>query len=77
MPAFAEVKVTETGVELDEEVVRGPSSTWTYLINDRAFGDLGQMLYGHGSTAFALAAVVSTWPLLFAWSFWRWLKRKK
>jgi hypothetical protein len=57
--------------------LRKPSSTWTYLINDQAWGGLQQMLGGPGSTAFALAAVVSTWPLLVAWKVGQWLTKRK
>jgi preprotein translocase subunit SecA len=74
---FAAAEVTKNGITLDETVLRGPSSTWTYLINDRALTGIQQMLFGHGSTAFALTAVVTTWPLLAAWGLWRWLKKKE
>jgi preprotein translocase subunit SecA len=74
--SFAAAKITEEGIILDHTVVRGPSSTWTYLINDRALTDMQQMLFGHGSTAFAIGAVLTTWPLLAAWGVWRWLTKR-
>ena len=74
---FATAEITESGIALDEAVLRGPSSTWTYLINDRALTGIQQMLFGHGSTAFAITAVLTTWPLLAAWGLWRWMKKKE
>ena len=56
--------------------LRGPSSTWTYLINDRAVTELYQMLHGPGSSGFSAAAVLMTWPLLLAWAFWRKLPKR-
>jgi preprotein translocase subunit SecA len=73
---FAAAKITERGIELDQAALRGPSSTWTYLINDRALPQLQQMLYGHGNIAFAMGAVLTTWPLLVAWKVWQRSKKK-
>jgi len=74
---FAAVEITADGIDLDQARLRGPASTWTYLINDRALPQLQQMLYGHGSTAFAIAGVLTTWPLLAAWGAWRWLTKRR
>lgn len=74
---FATVEITRNGLNLDAAGLRGPSSTWTYLINDRAMTELQQMLYGFGGSAFALGAVVTTWPLLAAWWVWRRLNKDK
>jgi preprotein translocase subunit SecA len=68
---FAAAEITEDGISLDRAGLRAPSSTWTYLINDRALPQLQQMLYGHGGAAFAISAVLTTWPLLIAWGIWR------
>jgi preprotein translocase subunit SecA len=68
---FAAAEITEDGISLDRAGLRAPSSTWTYLINDRAAPQLQQMLYGHGGAAFAISAVLTTWPLLIAWGVWR------
>ena len=56
--------------------LRGPSSTWTYLINDRAVTELYQMLHGPGSSGVSAAAVLMTWPLLLAWALWRKLPKR-
>ena len=63
------LEVTGEG-ELDLNL-RGPSSTWTYLVNDRVLTELQQMLFGHGSSAFAAGAALMTWPLLLVWGLYR------
>ncbi|MGH9765856.1 MAG: hypothetical protein ACREAB_00355 [Blastocatellia bacterium] len=74
---FATAEVTENGIELDQAVLRGPSSTWTYLINDQTLPELQRMLYGFGGAAFAIGAVLTTWPLLIAWGIWRRFTKRK
>ncbi|MFN7944690.1 MAG: accessory Sec system translocase SecA2 [Blastocatellia bacterium] len=74
---FALVEFTPAGIDLQQAGLRGPAATWTYLINDRALTGLQQMLFGHGSTAFALGAVLSAWPLLVAWKVWQWMTARK
>lgn len=64
---FFALRISEAGVDWEEAGVSGGSATWTYLINDRALGGLSQMLFGAGNTAFAMGAVLSTWPLLMLW----------
>jgi len=74
--SFATAKITENGIDLDRAGLRGPSSTWTYLINDQTTSELQRLLYGFGA-AFAVGAVVTTWPLLIAWGIWRRLTKGK
>jgi preprotein translocase subunit SecA len=74
---FLTVKITEKGIDLDEAGLRGPSSTWTYLINDRAMGELQHLLYGYGNTAFAIVGVLTTWPMLIAWGVRKWLRKRR
>ncbi len=74
---FATVEITDEGINLDKAGLRGPSSTWTYLINDRALSDLHQMLFGQGNNAIAAGALVMTWPLLAAWGVWRRIMNRK
>ncbi|HKQ74299.1 MAG TPA: accessory Sec system translocase SecA2 [Blastocatellia bacterium] len=74
---FATAKITENGIDLDQAGLRGPSSTWTYLINDQTMSELQRLLYGLGSTAFAIGAVLTTWPLLIAWGVWRRMTKRK
>jgi preprotein translocase subunit SecA len=66
---FNTVEITDAGIDLENAGLNRPSSTWTYLINDRAMSDLHQMLFGRG-LAFAAGSVM-TWPLLVAWALWR------
>ncbi len=42
---FRSAEITASGIDLDKEGLRGPSSTWTYLINDNPFGDVLQRLF--------------------------------
>jgi preprotein translocase subunit SecA len=42
---FRSAEITEQGIDLDKEGLRGPASTWTYLINDNPFGDVLQRLF--------------------------------
>lgn len=55
---FQSIPVTEKGIDLDKEGIRGPSSTWTYLITDNQFGLWVGLLHGSniGFTATATAA---------------------
>ncbi len=72
---FAAVEITENGIDLDKAGLRGPSSTWTYLINDQAMSDLQQMLMGPGSMAIGGAAALVAGVFLFGWGLSRWFKK--
>jgi preprotein translocase subunit SecA len=53
------------GLGLAALAVKGPSSTWTYLVNDDPFRDqLGSQLTGPGRTTLAMGAAVFATPLL-------------
>ena len=69
------LEITDDGL-IDSDL-RGPSSTWTYLINDRAVTELHRMLHGPGSGGFAAAGVVIAWPLLLAWGLWHKFSKDK
>ena len=60
-----------TSDDLLDSELRGPSSTWTYLVNDRAVTELHRMLHGPGSSGFAAAGVLVAWPLLLVWGLLR------
>jgi len=66
LQAFKSLPVTEKGIDLDEEGIRGPSSTWTYVITDNQFGLWVGMLQGSniGATAVAAAAYGPLYILL-------------
>jgi preprotein translocase subunit SecA len=77
LSTFATAKITEDGIDLDRAGLRGPSSTWTYLINDQMMSELQRFLYGFGNSAFAIGAALTTWPLLIAWGIWRRFTKRK
>jgi hypothetical protein len=37
---FKRVEIGEQGIDLEREHLTGPSSTWTYMINDTPMGDV-------------------------------------
>ncbi|MCK4766230.1 MAG: accessory Sec system translocase SecA2, partial [Candidatus Aminicenantes bacterium] len=53
---FKRVKVTKAGIDADKEGLRGPSSTWTYLINDNPFSNLGLDLIAGRNIGFSAGA---------------------
>ncbi len=69
---FEAVTITEEGLDLDKEGLKGPSSTWTYLINDDPFRDQLSMALG-GNVAFAAGAALpfTTGPLLILWGLYK------
>ncbi|MBO0722093.1 MAG: accessory Sec system translocase SecA2, partial [Blastocatellia bacterium] len=75
--AFETIEISETGIDLDKDWLRPPSSTWTYVINDQTMSEIQRLLYGFGNLAFAAGAVVTTWPLLIAWQCLRWFKKRE
>ena len=72
LQSFYSVEISEDGIDLEREGFKGPSSTWTYLINDNPFKDTLELLL-MGNVGFA-AAAVSPLPsqlLLVGWAIWR------
>ncbi len=48
--------------------LKGPASTWTYLVNDDPFrNQIGAMLTGPGRASIAVYAAMFVMPLLIAW----------
>ena len=74
---FAVLEVREDGVELEGIDLRGPSSTWTYLVNDDPFRDaLATALGGRaGVGAGAAARAGPIWIASALWQHW-WRKRR-
>jgi preprotein translocase subunit SecA len=76
---FDRVEVTKDGVDWDREGLRGPSSTWTYLVNDNVFGG-NTFLTMANHASFGLFAVLLCWWLLIPWALvlrWqRWRRGK-
>ncbi len=55
---FSSLPFSEKGIDLDKHGIRGPSSTWTYLITDNQFGLWVGLLQGSNIGATAVAAAV-------------------
>jgi preprotein translocase subunit SecA len=74
--ALDSMEVTAEGLGLAALAVKGPSSTWTYLVNDDPFRDqLGARLTGPGRTTVAMGMAAFATPLLILLGlvdrFWR------
>ena len=76
LKTFQSLKITEKGVDLEGEELRGPSSTWTYLINDNQFGAWVEMLKGK-NIGFAVGAAAFWGPLYILWGLVQKHYRKK
>jgi preprotein translocase subunit SecA len=62
------IEVKDGRVELAPDLLKGPSSTWTYLVNDDPFrNQIGMMLTGPGRVTLAINAAALTMPLLVLW----------
>jgi preprotein translocase subunit SecA len=64
---FERVEVTADGVDWEREGLRGPSSTWTYLVNDNVFGS-NTFLTLANRASFGLWAVLLCWWILVPWA---------
>lgn len=74
---FTSLPSTKEGIRQESEGLRGPSSTWTYLISDSQFGFWIQMLKGSNIGASAWAAFQFA-PLFFAYGIYkRFFRRTK
>ena len=74
---FERVAVTADGVDWEREGLRGPSSTWTYLVNDNVFGN-NTFLTLANRPSFGLWAVLVCWWILLPWALvLRWQRRRK
>jgi len=68
LETLGEIEVKDGRVELAPDLLRGPSSTWTYLVNDDPFkNQIGMMLTGPGRVTLAINAAALTMPLLILW----------
>lgn len=71
---FNSLDPDESGFDPNAEGLRGPSSTWTYLINDNQFGNWVQLLQ-LSNIGFAAGAALHG-PLYIIWLFLRRLKNR-
>ena len=66
--ALDAVRLDGGRIDLSRVGLKGPASTWTYLVNDNPFRDqIGQMLAGPGRTSIAIFSAMWLMPLLIAW----------
>jgi hypothetical protein len=73
---FERVTVTAEGVDWDSEGLRGPSSTWTYLVNDNVFGS-NTFLTMANRASFGLWSVLLCWWILIPWALvLHWQRRR-
>ena len=63
-----QIRVSDGRVDLERLGIKGPSSTWTYLVNDDPFrNQIGMMLTGPGRATIAIYAAAIMMPLLLLW----------
>ncbi|HEV7500871.1 MAG TPA: accessory Sec system translocase SecA2, partial [Vicinamibacteria bacterium] len=63
--SLARIEPRAGELDLSHLALKGPASTWTYLVNDDPFRhQLGAMLMGPGKTTFALGGAMFAAPLL-------------
>ena len=68
LDALTVVRVSGGRIDLEGLGIRGPSSTWTYLVNDDPFrNQIGMMLTGPGRATIAIFAAGALMPLLLLW----------
>ena len=62
------IRLENGRIVLSDTILKGPSSTWTYLVNDDPFrNQIGMLLTGPGKTTFAIGAALMSMPLLIFW----------
>jgi preprotein translocase subunit SecA len=68
LESLAAVVARGGALDLEAAGIRGPSSTWTYLVNDDPFqNQIGRMLTGPGRSTIAIYAGLILMPLLLLW----------
>ena len=68
LAALPKVRVAGGALDLTGTGINGPSSTWTYLVNDDPFRNrIGAMLTGPGGATIAIYSAALMMPLLILW----------
>jgi preprotein translocase subunit SecA len=68
LDTFTHIKVVRGGLDLGAARIKGPSSTWTYLVNDDPFRNQVLLrLMGPGGTTIAIYAAALLGPLFLLW----------
>jgi preprotein translocase subunit SecA len=74
---FESLTITEEGIDWDAIGLRGPSSTWTYLVDEDISADpLAATLISRQHIGFAVVAAM-TGPLLMLWALLARLRRRR
>ena len=75
--SFKALRITADGIDLDAAGLRGPSSTWTYLVEEDVFQDpIAAALVSQRHIGFAVNAAL-TGPLLMLWALVRRLQNRR
>lgn len=62
---FNRIEISKDGVDFDKEGLKGPTSTWTYLISDDYYrNNPGLYMISNRNAGFAAMATAVSWPLL-------------
>jgi preprotein translocase subunit SecA len=78
LEALPRVRAAGGALRLDDLDIKGPSSTWTYLVNDDPFRhQIGTLLTGPGRNTIAIYAAVFMGPLLVLWGLVDRLRRRR
>jgi preprotein translocase subunit SecA len=79
LSALERLEIKDGALQLDRLGIKGPSATWTYLINDDPFrNQIGMLLTGPGRATFAIGAAIASMPLMIAWGvIERWMGKKR
>jgi preprotein translocase subunit SecA len=68
LEALDRIQVDGKRLDLSGLQLKGPSSTWTYVINDDPFrNQIGMLLTGPGRATFAIGAALAAMPLMIFW----------
>ena len=78
LDALTRIRILDGRLDLDDVLVKGPSSTWTYLVNDDPFRNrIASMLTGPGRTTLGIVSALGPMmPLLMAWGLVDWFKKR-
>lgn len=72
---FIVLNSSKEPIDLEKMGIKGPSSTWTYLINDDQFGNWMELLKGR-NIGYAAGAIY-LYPVLFLYGIYLYFKNKK
>ena len=68
LASLEKVRIEGGAIDLDPIGIKGPSSTWTYLVNDDPFkNQIGALLTGPGGKSVATYSAAVLMPLLILW----------